>query len=218
MFPNWAKNILFLLIYMISGLVLVIIIEGLLSGTSLLPFNTVIESTMTAIRTPFLTNSMVVITNMGSPFVLGCLSIILAVILTLKDRTSEAIVLLSTMIVATLAFTILKNVFQISRPSSDIIGAIGYSFPSGHATIATTFFFILAHAFWRDMKSAWEKVSLTLACTIGAAMVCFSRLYLGAHWALDILGGISLGFLCVSFSVLLSGFFIMRRNRHERFR
>jgi len=44
MFPTWAKNILFLLVYMISGLILVIIIEDLLSGTQLLPLNTAIES------------------------------------------------------------------------------------------------------------------------------------------------------------------------------
>ena len=70
-FPNWAKNILFLLVYMISGLVLVIIIGGLLSGSDLEPLNAVIESAVVHMRTPILTTLLVWITRIGNPFVYG---------------------------------------------------------------------------------------------------------------------------------------------------
>src|SRR3990167_11028750 len=69
MFPNWAKNILFLLVYMISGLVLVIIIEGLTSGTELMPLNLVIERAMVHLRTPIMTTLLVAVTKLGNPFI-----------------------------------------------------------------------------------------------------------------------------------------------------
>ena len=74
MFPNWAKNILFLLVYMISGLVLVVIIEGLLSGTELTPLNTVIERAVVHMRTPFLTTILVAVTRLGDPFFLSSMT------------------------------------------------------------------------------------------------------------------------------------------------
>jgi membrane-associated phospholipid phosphatase len=207
-FPNWAKNILFLLVYMISGLVLVIIIEGLLSGTDLQPLNAAIEQLVAHIRTPFLTTLFVWTTHIGNPFVFASVAVFLAAMLIIKGNAYEALLFLSAMVVAIISLTILKNVFQISRPVSDIYSADGWSFPSGHATVATSFFFLLAHLFFGKLKTVQGKIILILGSIFGAALVCFSRLYLGAHWTLDILAGIALGLLSVSFVILMFNVFI----------
>ncbi len=81
--PIWAKNILFLIVYMISGLILAIIIEDLLSGSDLIPLNTAIESLVVAVRTPFLTTLMVTITNVGNPFFFAVVSLVIATALVL---------------------------------------------------------------------------------------------------------------------------------------
>jgi undecaprenyl-diphosphatase len=205
---NWAKNFLFLLVYMLSGGTLVLIIDGLLSGTELTPFNTAIETVLVEMRTPFLTNLMVFITNIGSPFFLACISVVLAVLLILRKNTYDALLFLISLTVSIASFTILKNTFKITRPGLDLINFSGWSFPSGHATVATAFFFILAHAFFDKVGSGWGKFNLILGSLFGAAVISFSRLYLGAHWALDILAGISLGLLSVSFTVLIFNIFI----------
>jgi membrane-associated phospholipid phosphatase len=205
---NWAKNFLFLLVYMLSGGTLVLIIDGLLSGTELIPFNTAIETVLVGMRTPFLTNLMVFITNIGSPFFLACVSVVLAVVLILRKNTYDALLFLISLTVSIASFTILKNTFKITRPGLDLISFSGWSFPSGHATVATAFFFILAHAFFDKVGSGWGKFNLILGSLFGAAVISFSRLYLGAHWALDILAGIALGLLSVSFTVLVFNIFI----------
>src|SRR3989338_6016906 len=121
MFPNWAKNILFLLVYMISGLVLVIIIEGLLSGTELIPLNNFIESMMIHVRTPFLTTILVAVTRVGDPFFLSSATALVAVLLVMRKRYYEAVLFVVTLVVAVISLTVLKNTFQIVRPGSELI-------------------------------------------------------------------------------------------------
>lgn len=212
MFPNWAKNILFLLVFMISGLVLVIIIDGLLSGTDLTPLNNVIERMVTHMRTPFLTTFLVFITRLGDPFVLSFATALIAILLFVRGRHYDAVLFVVSLVIAVILLVVLKNTFQIARPSYDIINGRGWSFPSGHATVATAFFFMLVHSFYGRMKTLKNKTWLIGGSFLGAVLIWFSRLYLGAHWALDILAGIALGLLCVSFTVLIFGVFIEGRR------
>lgn len=87
----------------------------------------------------------------------------------------------------------LKCAFMVERP----IGyegirtlrehtATGYSFPSGHTHAATNFFASIARAVNR--KRFW-----TLAIIV-PALVGLSRLYLGVHWPMDVVGGYIIGF------------------------
>ncbi len=203
MVPNWAKNILFLLVYMISGLILAIIIDGLVSGDDLLPLNTAIESAMVALRTPWLTTFMVTFTKIANPFLFSSIAVVIAVVLILKRDSYDAALFLACLIVTVVSLTMLKNVLQITRPVSDIYDVAGWSFPSGHTTMATSFFFLLSYIFFGKARSVKGKSLLIAGSSLGIVLACFSRLYLGAHWALDILAGIALGMLSVSFTILM---------------
>jgi membrane-associated phospholipid phosphatase len=214
-FPNWAKNILFLLVYMISGLVLVIIIEGLISGTDLIPLNTAVEQVMAHLRTPIMTSLMVLLTKIGNPFALSCVALFISTLLFIRGKVYEAALFLAVMGLAVISLTVLKNVFQISRPISEIYQTDGWSFPSGHATLATTFFFMLSYIFIGRLKTMRGRTGLILGSIAGVVIICFSRLYLGAHWILDVIGGLALGLMSVSFVILLFSVFI-DENRSVR--
>jgi undecaprenyl-diphosphatase len=87
-----------------------------------------------------------------------------------------------------------KDLVQRERPAiseSDIILAqdSDYSYPSGHATIVSAGAAI-ALALFRDSK---RKLAISLALTAEAALVCISRVYVGGHYPLDVVGGILLG-------------------------
>ncbi len=214
-FPNWAKNILFLLVYMISGLVLVIIIEGLLSGSDLQPLNAVIESAVVHMRTPILTTLLVWVTRIGNPFVFASAAVFIAVMLIIRRNAYDAMLLLTALVVTVISLTVLKNIFQISRPVSDIYSAEGWSFPSGHATLATSFFFLLSYIFFGKIKRVRNRTVLIVGSVVATLVVCFSRLYLGAHWTLDILAGIALGLVSVSLTILMFNIFL-EENRSLR--
>ncbi len=76
-------------------------------------------------------------------------------------------------------------------PESDFLLAQDseYSYPSGHATIVSAGAAI-ALALFRDSK---RKLAISLALTAEAALVCISRVYVGGHYPLDVVGGILLG-------------------------
>ena len=90
--------------------------------------------------------------------------------------------------------TMLKNIFRIPRPYTyssvrqiDVGTGYGYSFPSGHAQMSTTF----AGMFSAVYRKKWMYIAGALLVILTG----FSRMYLGVHTPADILCGISIGLL-----------------------
>lgn len=107
-----------------------------------------------------------------------------------------------TAIVLVLAFIVLIPIGFVAKelvhrphptiPESDFLLAQDpneYSYPSGHATIVSAGAAI-SLALFRDSK---RKYAISLALTAEAALVCISRVYVGGHYPLDVVGGILLG-------------------------
>ena len=101
--------------------------------------------------------------------------------------------------------TFLKNFFHIPRPYTysdvkqiDIDTGYGYSFPSGHAQLSTTF----AGMFYVVFRKKWM-------CIVGVVLIIltgFSRMYLGVHTPVDILCGISIGLLLTLLGSIMKSF------------
>jgi len=84
---------------------------------------------------------------------------------------------------------IIKNITQIPRPFDGLSGVhqlvseIGFSFPSGH----TTLFSALAVVIYLFNKK------LGILFMFGAILIGLSRIIVGVHYPIDILGGVILG-------------------------
>lgn len=102
------------------------------------------------------------------------------------------------------AFTIYlgKYVFKINRPTEFSYYLENYfSFPSGHATIAVSFYGLLFYLFIRNSSSLKKKAQFTLSAFIFIFLIGLSRLYLGVHYFSDVIAGYILGFLWLLVSV-----------------
>ncbi len=96
-----------------------------------------------------------------------------------------------------LVYSILKLAVNRPRPSPDLVDVFvtekGSGFPSGHAFFAVVFLGLLTYFVFTHVRKRGVRVPalfglLTLILLIGA-----SRVYLGAHWASDVLGGYMVG-------------------------
>lgn len=87
-------------------------------------------------------------------------------------------------------------------PSGDLLLTpdAEYSFPSGHAVLVSAGA-ALALALFRG---SGKMRTIAILLTVEAALVCISRVYVGGHYPLDVIGGILLGtgvaFILISMS------------------
>jgi len=79
---------------------------------------------------------------------------------------------------------------------NDFLNMFTSSFPSAHVTLTLSFYGFLSVVIARELKVSKRYIAyMTSGILVG--VIAFSRIYLGAHWVVDILGGILLGLLVV---------------------
>lgn len=143
---------------------------------------------------PTNTNIMKLLTCIGdSPFVIICCLVLLIIS---KTRKKIFIPVSLTLIVSAFVNMILKNLFARQRPDVlRLINETDYSFPSGHAMNNSALYTILILLTFRYMSNKLNKISLSFLFILITIGIGYSRIYLGVHYAGDILGGWLLGFL-----------------------
>ncbi len=126
------------------------------------------------------------------------LTVVAAASLLIMPGRQEAAFTLATMS-NFLVSSVLKLATARERPKFDLQGAAGlaqafdsYSFPSGHVVFFMSFFGFLAYLAWRHLKGLprWSGAGI---CTLLIVLVGPSRVYLGVHWATDVIGGYLVG-------------------------
>jgi undecaprenyl-diphosphatase len=71
--------------------------------------------------------------------------------------------------------------------------AVNASFPSGHAMLSAVAYLTIGAILARSMQRTREKLYVMGVALILTFVVGVSRIYLGVHWATDVLGGWSIG-------------------------
>lgn len=102
------------------------------------------------------------------------------------------------------AMYILKEVFARERPTlNTLVEASLPSFPSGHSMLSVVFYGFLIFYLWRVLRSRFVKILLTIVLVVLILVICWSRIYLGAHFASDVIAGITAGVGWLSISMLV---------------
>jgi membrane-associated phospholipid phosphatase len=95
----------------------------------------------------------------------------------------------------------IKLLIHRPRPTANLVNVIAiiksYSFPSGHVMFYTVFFGFLIFIIYARLKASRLRSSLLGLFGSLIVLVGISRIYLGEHWASDVLGGYLLGSLCL---------------------
>ncbi len=111
----------------------------------------------------------------------------------------------------------LKSLFDSPRPTADLIRvdeiARGLGFPSGHAMGATLCFGSIAVVATRQISSPRIRGAVHALCLAIIATVGFGRIFVGAHWPSDVLGGYLYGSIILIVIVALIDFLNRRYLR-----
>jgi undecaprenyl-diphosphatase len=117
---------------------------------------------------------------------------ILAILLFYREGRKRAALLMAiTTAGGALLETMLKQMFHRVRPAPffDTPLPSSYSFPSGHAVLACCFFGSLAAMITAREPKRAVRIAVWTAAALLAALIGFSRVYLGVHYASDVIAG-----------------------------
>jgi len=135
------------------------------------------------------------ITALGSTGVLTGMVLFSAGFLWLDRRRAVALFLVASTVLGSSMSYLLKTLFARPRPDlfTPSVEVFTHSFPSGHSAMSAMIFLTLGVMLCRVQQTFRTKVYLIAIATFSAAMVGFSRVYLGVHWPTDVVAGWSFG-------------------------
>ena len=139
------------------------------------------------------------ISNLGSAITLITLTI--AFLLILKNKRQSKLIAIN-LIFVFIINRILK--FIIARPRPQELSLViekGYSFPSGHSMISMAFYGFIIYLIYKNIKNKKIKYPLIIFLGITILLIGISRIYLGVHYATDIIGGFIIGFIYLAFFI-----------------
>ena len=143
------------------------------------------------------------VSDIGSPLSFLLITICMCLMFWLYKKPYHLIQFLITLATGSLVIYLMKILIARPRPAEALIEVSGYSFPSGHATIATLFCFLIVFAYKNHIKKRLLKFIFVVFFIISALAISFSRIYLSVHYASDVIVGIFIGLLISSISVFI---------------
>ena len=156
------------------------------------------SSFVVAHREPWLTDILERVTWLGSLAVLVPLLLVAGIALwRARGTPTPLLALAATVAGSTLLSNAIKLAVARDRPADALVEAAGHAFPSGHATASAACWLALAAVLAGPGASPRRRAGLLTFALLVIAVVGFSRVYLRAHEATDVIGGWALGSLWV---------------------
>lgn len=156
-------------------------------------------------RASAITPVMRVVSALASETVLPFIVLLVMVVIAWRTRHLYAVVLLA---VSMVLAVVLAEVFKLGLhrhrpPTATMIGTIetNGSFPSFHTLGATTLVLVLGYLWCRTGRTAVRVLIWVVGSVLVFVIVASSRLYLGFHWASDVLASAALAVIILGIIV-----------------
>lgn len=169
------------------------VLEDVISGDPLVLADGAIYRALQDLRTAPGDAVMIAITELGDTAVVVAVTMIIFLWLAWKRAWRTAAYWIAAIAGASALNTAIKVALHRARPGELLYsGSSAFSFPSGHSTINMVLYGFLSFLIARELRPAL-RASVALGAATLIFMIAFSRLYLGAHWLSDVLGGLAFG-------------------------
>lgn len=209
-FRRDERLLLHICLFLLGGFVLLTLFVYLLPPTFI---DIELSEEVQEDRNPWLDGGMRLVSWFGNGAVSVVLTGITALAFFVVRARREALFVLLTLLAGAVIY-LLKIAVDRPRPTADLVTIIEQaqyqSFPSGHVTFYVVFFGFLTFLMYRlGWVWNWLRWNVGLASLLLIFSVPFSRMYLGAHWFTDVLGGFFIGLLCL---IGLAKWYLMNKS------
>ena len=180
-------------IILILCLFLFLYIIKLINADSISTFDNFIYNHVKKLINPNTTKFFKIVTELGNYTVM--VPIIIIFYLFNKDKSFNRYFTINLISVFASNF-IVKSIIRRDRPIDiNLIIENGFSFPSGHSMVSFAFYgFLIYYLYHTDLKKPL-KYSLMIFLSFIILLIGLSRIYLGVHYASDVIGGFLLAFI-----------------------
>lgn len=109
---------------------------------------------------------------------------------------------------------LVKHLVCRNRPDVlRLVEETGFSFPSGHSMVSIAFYGIIIYLIYKNIDHKALKYSLIAFLSLLVLGIGFSRIYVGVHYATDVLGGFFLG---LAYLIIYISIYNKRSKRNEK--
>lgn len=159
------------------------------------------------------TRAMKIASDIGSPVVVGMLTLSAIVYFWIANRRQDAAIFAVTIVGAGVLSYVLKISFHRARPVPYFGIAVpnSFGFPSGHALVSLCFYGVLAYQVNSRIRNLAYRAGIWSVAVFMVVLIGFSRIYLGVHYPTDIAAGYAAGAVWVA-AIVLAENSIRRRN------
>ncbi len=146
-------------------------------------------------RTPELVAFFSSVTLLGNVFFITVVALSMAFVLWRHKRFEYKAGLAVALFGSLLASYVVKIIVERPRPPEifHLIFETGYSFPSMHAATSMATYGFLAYMTWKLMRPSHHRLPWIVFLCALILLVGFSRVYLGVHYASDVIAGFAIG-------------------------
>ena len=174
-------------IILVLGLLLFFYLVRLINANTISVLDNYIYNLIKGFISPKMTPIVKFITEFGNYTVM--IPVIILFYLFNKDKSFNRYFTNNLVAIFTSNF-IVKNIIRRDRPIDiNLIIENGFSFPSGHSMVSFAFYgFIIYYVYCSHLSKLWKTIIISIL-TLLVLMIGLSRIYLGVHYASDVIGG-----------------------------
>lgn len=190
--PGSLSIILFSALAVTAVIAFFHIVSSVFGQSTLIDADLSVHNMMQGLRNAPGDEIMTIVTMLGDGFVMIAVGLAIVGWLLWRREWRIAIAAFVTILAARLFVPLMKLWLQRPRPLELSGLPEVFSFPSGHTTFATVTLGVFAVLATHGLRS-WGKAVVFAAVGIAVITIAYSRIYLGAHWMSDVLGGFLFG-------------------------
>ena len=180
------KNRKILIIVLISLFILLSILVKLNLTTD---FDNLVYDIITSNISDGNTKFYKIITFLGSAEFIVFLCFFFLILFIILKRKNIGLIITLCLVISTIINNLIKVIMRRSRPEVEkLVIETSFSYPSGHTMAAFSMYGMLIYLIMKSNINKNIKVVVSIILGIIPIMVAISRIYLGAHFATDVIG------------------------------